>query len=32
VFSNVIRVLVPLTVEDAVLEDGLSKLERALAA
>jgi 4-aminobutyrate aminotransferase/(S)-3-amino-2-methylpropionate transaminase len=32
VFSNVIRVLVPLTVEDAVLEDGLAKLERALAA
>jgi len=32
VFANVIRVLVPLTVEDAVLEEGLDKLERALAA
>ena len=32
VFSNVIRVLVPLTVEDHVLEDGLNMLERALAA
>jgi 4-aminobutyrate aminotransferase/(S)-3-amino-2-methylpropionate transaminase len=32
VFANVIRVLVPLTVEDEVLEEGLDKLERALAA
>ena len=32
VFGNVIRVLVPLTVEDAVLEEGLDMLERALAA
>jgi 4-aminobutyrate aminotransferase/(S)-3-amino-2-methylpropionate transaminase len=32
VFSNVIRILVPLTVEDAVLEEGLGMLERALAA
>jgi len=32
VFANVIRVLVPLTVEDHVLEEGLSMLERALAA
>ena len=32
VFANVIRILVPLTVEDQVLEEGLSKLERALAA
>jgi 4-aminobutyrate aminotransferase/(S)-3-amino-2-methylpropionate transaminase len=32
VFANVIRILVPLTVEDDVLEDGLGKLERALAA
>ena len=32
VFGNVIRVLVPLTVEDAVLEEGLTMLERALAA
>ena len=32
VFGNVIRVLVPLTVEDAVLEDGLDRLERALMA
>ncbi len=31
VFSNVIRILVPLTVEDAVLEEGLGMLERALA-
>ena len=30
VFSNVIRILVPLTVEDAVLEEGLGMLERAL--
>ena len=30
VFSNVIRVLVPLTVEDDILEEGLKKLERAL--
>ena len=30
VFSNVIRVLVPLTVEDAVLEEGLDALEKAL--
>ncbi len=32
VFSNVIRILVPLTVEDEILESGLAKLERALAA
>jgi 4-aminobutyrate aminotransferase/(S)-3-amino-2-methylpropionate transaminase len=32
VFGNVIRVLVPLTVEDEVLEEGLDMLERALAA
>jgi 4-aminobutyrate aminotransferase/(S)-3-amino-2-methylpropionate transaminase len=32
VFANVIRVLVPLTVEDDVLEDGLGMLERALLA
>lgn len=32
VFANVIRVLVPLTVEDDVLEEGLGMLERALAA
>ncbi len=32
VFANVIRVLVPLTVQDEVLEEGLDKLERALAA
>jgi 4-aminobutyrate aminotransferase/(S)-3-amino-2-methylpropionate transaminase len=30
VFGNVIRILVPLTVEDEVLEDGLNRLERAL--
>jgi 4-aminobutyrate aminotransferase/(S)-3-amino-2-methylpropionate transaminase len=30
VFGNVIRVLVPLTVEDDILEEGLKKLERAL--
>jgi 4-aminobutyrate aminotransferase / (S)-3-amino-2-methylpropionate transaminase / 5-aminovalerate transaminase len=30
--GNVIRVLVPLTVEDAVLEEGLSAMEAALAA
>ena len=30
VFGNVIRVLVPLTVEDEVLEEGLGMLERAL--
>jgi 4-aminobutyrate aminotransferase/(S)-3-amino-2-methylpropionate transaminase len=32
VFANAIRVLVPLTVEDAVLEEGLGALERALMA
>jgi 4-aminobutyrate aminotransferase / (S)-3-amino-2-methylpropionate transaminase / 5-aminovalerate transaminase len=32
VFGNVIRVLVPLTVEDEVLEEGLGMLERALMA
>ncbi len=32
VFSNVIRILVPLTVEDAVLDEGLDKLEAALVA
>ena len=31
VFGNVIRVLVPLTVEDDVLEEGLGMLERALS-
>ncbi len=31
VFGNVIRILVPLTVEDAVLEEGLKMLEGALA-
>ncbi len=30
IYSNVIRILVPLTVEDAVLEEGLDALERAL--
>jgi 4-aminobutyrate aminotransferase/(S)-3-amino-2-methylpropionate transaminase len=30
VFGNVIRILVPLTVEDPVLEEGLQALERAL--
>jgi 4-aminobutyrate aminotransferase/(S)-3-amino-2-methylpropionate transaminase len=30
VFGNVIRILVPLTVEDGVLEEGLKMLERAL--
>lgn len=32
VYGNVIRVLVPLTVSDAVLDEGLDKLEAALAA
>ena len=32
VFGNVVRILVPLTVEDAVLEEGLGMLEQALAA
>jgi 4-aminobutyrate aminotransferase / (S)-3-amino-2-methylpropionate transaminase / 5-aminovalerate transaminase len=32
VFGNVIRILVPLTVEDPVLEEGLDRMERALAA
>jgi len=32
VYANVIRVLVPLTVQDDILEEGLGKLERALAA
>ena len=32
VYANVIRVLVPLTVQDEILEEGLDKLERALAA
>jgi 4-aminobutyrate aminotransferase/(S)-3-amino-2-methylpropionate transaminase len=32
VFANVIRILVPLTVEDTILDEGLGKLERALAA
>ena len=31
VFGNVIRVLVPLTVEDPVLEEGLGMLEQAFA-
>jgi len=31
VFGNVIRILVPLTVEDDVLEEGMKKLERALS-
>jgi 4-aminobutyrate aminotransferase/(S)-3-amino-2-methylpropionate transaminase len=30
VFGNVIRILVPLTVEDDILEEGLKKLEAAL--
>jgi 4-aminobutyrate aminotransferase/(S)-3-amino-2-methylpropionate transaminase len=30
--GNVIRVLVPLTVEDAVLDEGLEVMEAALAA
>lgn len=30
VFSNVIRILVPLTASDAVLDEGLAKLEKAL--
>ena len=32
VFANTIRVLVPLTVEDGVLDEGLRMLEAALAA
>jgi 4-aminobutyrate aminotransferase/(S)-3-amino-2-methylpropionate transaminase len=32
VFSNAIRILVPLTVSDAVLDEGLDKLERSLVA
>ncbi len=32
VFANAIRILVPLTVSDAVLEEGLGKLETALEA
>ncbi len=32
VYANVIRVLVPLTASDAVLDEGLDKLEAALAA
>lgn len=31
VFGNVIRILVPLTASDAVLDEGLDKLEKALA-
>ena len=31
VFSNVIRILVPLTVQDHILEEGLDKLEKALS-
>ena len=31
-YGNVVRVLVPLTVEDAVLEEGLDVMEEALAA
>ena len=31
IYGNVIRVLVPLTVEDEVLDEGVGKLERALA-
>jgi 4-aminobutyrate aminotransferase/(S)-3-amino-2-methylpropionate transaminase len=31
VYGNVIRVLVPLTVQDDVLDEGLKMLERALA-
>jgi 4-aminobutyrate aminotransferase/(S)-3-amino-2-methylpropionate transaminase len=31
VFGNAIRILVPLTVEDSVLEEGLAMLERALS-
>ena len=30
--GNVVRVLVPLTVEDAVLEEGLDAMEEALKA
>lgn len=32
VYSNAIRILVPLTVSDAVLEEGLERLEKALIA
>jgi 4-aminobutyrate aminotransferase/(S)-3-amino-2-methylpropionate transaminase len=32
VYGNTIRILVPLTVSDEVLEEGIAKLERALAA
>jgi 4-aminobutyrate aminotransferase/(S)-3-amino-2-methylpropionate transaminase len=32
VFANVVRILVPLTVSDAVLDDGLDRLEQALVA
>jgi 4-aminobutyrate aminotransferase/(S)-3-amino-2-methylpropionate transaminase len=32
IYANVIRILVPLTVQDDILEEGLGKLERALAA
>ncbi|MCE9648507.1 MAG: 4-aminobutyrate--2-oxoglutarate transaminase [Parvibaculum sp.] len=32
VFSNAIRILVPLTASDAVLDEGLDKLDRALVA
>jgi 4-aminobutyrate aminotransferase/(S)-3-amino-2-methylpropionate transaminase len=32
VYGNVIRVLVPLTASDAILDEGLDKLEKALAA
>jgi 4-aminobutyrate aminotransferase / (S)-3-amino-2-methylpropionate transaminase / 5-aminovalerate transaminase len=30
VFANAIRILVPLTVSDAVLDEGMDKLEAAL--
>lgn len=32
VFSNAIRILVPLTAPDAIVDEGMEKLERALAA
>ena len=31
-YGNVVRILVPLTVEEAVLDEGLDVLEKALAA
>ncbi len=32
VHANTIRILMPLTIEDEVLEEGLAKLEKALVA